>query len=181
MSGVAEDRDSGDPAPIPLTRSESFVGDLPSHDEILARKKSVGNIIESPSKASAPISLGRNGSIGQLLGGNSGELGQTSASNSVAGSAAGGGRMRQIRGATQLLYSELLNRPGGPWAWYEKDNGKEKALPKCGSPRIPAQSSCTCYANVFKRDGQNYHEKGHDRPSLGVGHWAYGNGITALA
>ena len=37
----------------------------------------------------------------------------------------GGGRV-----ARQLLYSELLSRPGGPWAWMEVGNSREKALPK---------------------------------------------------
>ena len=47
------------------------------------------------------------------------------AGHGVAGRGGGGGRV-----ARQLLYSELLSRPGGPWAWMEVGNTREKALPK---------------------------------------------------
>jgi hypothetical protein len=63
----------------------------------------------------------------------SNRLGRKSSISSMVSASSGGtgsGHHRRVFVPKQLLYSELLHRPGGPWAWREKENGKEKALHK---------------------------------------------------
>jgi len=37
----------------------------------------------------------------------------------------------------QLLYEELINRPGGAWAWNEHGNNRDRALPRSIPPFPP--------------------------------------------
>ena len=85
-----------------------------------------GQVLSRMGSNASRRTVARTGSVSRTCSGNDFDDDEMSGLQGGGGArGAGGGRV-----ARQLFYSELLARPGGPWAWFEAGNSREKALPK---------------------------------------------------